>query len=459
MAMNDRTQASLLPSAMLALLLLFAPSAGAQVLKPGLQPGLTRAPDSARKISLAEAIQMAQQNSPDAIQAEGTERTSKAARVSAVGAILPSATLSAGHVVQLGGGLTRLNQNGEQITVAQKPTNNTGLSLNMTLFDGGQRLYDLRTANYQIAAAEANRVAVKYNVALGVKQQYFAVLAAIESQDAADLQMAQAAEQFKASVARVRAGAATRSDSLRGVIQIGNAQLAQISAASAKEAAEAALTRLVGSPVPVTADPASVQENMSALPDSAQLAVLALTGPAVQQAQANLDVAEESRKASKATYLPSLSASYSRTGSGTDPQFGFGSDPFTYSGRLSFQLSYPIFNNFAREEQVVRAKVAEVNAQSAFRDAQLAAVQTLTQNIGALRSASQRVAIQVASVAAAKEDVRVQQQRYNIGASTLLDLITSQAALATAEQALIQARYDYRIARAQLEALVGRDLQ
>ena len=459
MALNDRTQASLLPSATLALLLLFASGAGAQVLKPGLQPGLTRAPDSARKISLAEAIQMAQQNSPDAIQAEGTERTSKAARVSAVGAILPSATLSAGHVVQLGGGLTRLNQNGEQVTVAQKPTNNTGLSLNMTLFDGGQRLYDLRTANYQIAAAEANRVAVKYNVALGVKQQYFAVLAAIESQDAADLQMAQAAEQFKASVARVRAGAATRSDSLRGVIQIGNAQLAQITAASGKEAAEAALTRLVGSPVPVTADPASVQENMLALPDSAQLAVLALTGPAVQQAQANLEVAEESRKASKATYLPSLSASYSRTGSGTDPQFGFGSDPYTYSGRLSFQLSYPIFNNFAREEQVVRAKVAEVNAQSAFRDSQLAAVQSLTQNIGAIRSASQRVAIQLASVAAAKEDVRVQQQRYNIGASTLLDLITSQAALATAEQALIQARYDYRIARAQLEALIGRDLQ
>jgi outer membrane protein len=457
MSINMNTPLRLLTAIMLALLAV--PVLGAQVLKPGLQPGMARAPDSARKISLAEAVQMAQQNSPEAIQAQGTERTSKAARVSAFGAILPNATLSAGHVVQLGGGLTRLNQNGEQITVAQKPTNNTGLSLNMTLFDGGQRLYDLRTANYQIAAAEANRVAVKYNIALGVKQQYFAVLAAIESQDAADLQMAQAAEQFKSSVARVRAGAATRSDSLRGVIQIGNAQLAQITAASAKEAAEAALTRLVGSPVPVTADPASVQENMTALPDSTQLAILALTGPAVQQAQANLDVAEESRKASKATYLPSLSASYSRTGSGTDPQFGFGSDPYTYSGRLSFQLSYPIFNNFQREQQVVVAKVAEVNAQSNLRDSQLAAVQTLTQNIGAIRSASQRVAIQVASVAAAKEDVRVQQQRYNIGASVMLDLVTSQAALATAEQALIQARYDYRIARAQLEALVGRDLQ
>jgi len=445
--------------AAIALALLAAPVVGAQVIQPGLQPGMARAPDSARKISLDEAIRMAQQNSPDAIQAVGTERTSKAARVSAIGAILPSATLSAGHVVQLGGGLTRLNQNGEEVTVAQKPTNNTGLSLGMTLFDGGQRLYDLRTAKSQIAAAEANSLAVKYNVALGVKQQYYAVLAAIESQDAAQLQMAQAAEQFKSSVAKVRAGAATRSDSLRGVIQVGNAQLALITAASNKEAAEASLTRLVGSPVPVTADPASMQENMAALPDSAQLAVLALTGPAVQQAQANMDAAEQARKASKATYLPSLSASYSRNGSGTDPRFGFGDDPFTYSGRLSFQLSYPIFNNFQREETVVRAKVAEVNAQASFRDTQLAAVQLLTQNIGAIRGASQRVAVQIASVAAAKEDVRVQQQRYNIGASVLLDLITSQAALATAEQALIQARFDYRVARAQLEALIGRDLQ
>jgi outer membrane protein len=444
----------------MALALSFASGAGAgaQVLKPGLQPGLTRSPDSARKLSLEEAIRMAQRNSPDAIQAEGTERTSKAARVSAIGAIMPSASLSAGRTIQFGGGQTRINQNGEQVTVASDPVNSTGLNLNMTLFDGGQRLYNLRTTKSQIEAAEANRVAVKYNVALNVKQQYYAVLAAIESEDAARFQMAQATEQFKTSIAKVRAGVATRSDSLRGVIQVGNAQLALINAQSSKEAADASLTRLVGSEVPVTADPASIQENLAALPDSAELAALAKNGPAVEQARANLDAAEESRKASKATYLPSLSASYSRSGSGTDKRFGLGDDPFSYNGRLSFSLSYPIFNNFQREEQVVRAKVAEVNAQATLRDTQLAAQESLTQNIGALRSASQRVAVQVASVAAAEEDVRVQQQRYNIGASTLLDLITSQAALATAQQALIQARYDYRIARAQLEALIGREL-
>lgn len=458
MSFNDKTPMRLLSATTLALLLALGSGAGAQVVQPGLQPGLTRGPGVARKVSLEEAIRLAQQRSPQAIQAEGVERTSRAARVSAIGAILPSASLSAGRVFQYGG-QTRINQSGEVVTVPQEPVNSTGLSMNMTLFDGGERLYNLRTAKSQIEAAEANQVAVKYNVALNVKQQYFAVLAAIESEDAARIQMAQANEQFKTSTAKVRAGVATRSDSLRGVIQVGNAQLALITAQSSKEAADASLTRLVGSEVPVTADPQSVQENLAALPDSAELAALAKNGPAVEQARAELDVAEASRKASKAPYLPSLSASYSRSGSGTDPRFGLGNDPYSYNGRLSFSLSYPLFNNFQREEQVIRARVAEVNAKATLRDTELGAQESLTQNIGALRGASQRVAVQAASVAAAEEDVRVQQQRYNIGASTLLDLITSQAALATAQQALIQARYDYRIARAQLEALIGRDLQ
>jgi outer membrane protein len=443
----------------LPMMLACLPPAGAQVVQQGLQPGLTRSPDSARKISLDEAIAMAQQNSPQAIQAEGQERTSRAAKTSAIGAILPSASLSMGRSFQFGGGATRVNQNGEQVTIAQDPVNNTGLSMNMTLFDGGTRLYNLRTAKYDIAAAEANRIAVKYNIALNVKQQYYAVLAAIESEDAARAEMELANVQFRSSIARVRAGVATQSDSLRGVIQLGNAQLALLSAQGNRAVANAALTRLVGSEVPVTADPAMMHENMAALPDSGELAALARNGPAVNQAQATLEAAQEGRKASKATYLPSLGASYSRTGSGTDSGFGLGGGPFNYSGRLSFSLSYPIFNNFQREEQVVRARVAEVNAQASLRDARLGAQATLTQNIDALRTASQRVAIGAASVAAAEEDVRVQQQRYNIGASTLLDLITSQASLATAQQQLIQARYDYRIARAQLEALIGRDLQ
>ena len=129
MSLNIKSPMRLLSATALAVLVVATPDLGAQVLKPGLQPGLTRAPDSARKISLDEAVRMAQQNSPEAIQAEGTERTSKAARVAAIGAILPNASLNLGRVIQFGGGQTRVNQNGETVAITAAPTNSTGLSL------------------------------------------------------------------------------------------------------------------------------------------------------------------------------------------------------------------------------------------------------------------------------------------------------------------------------------------
>jgi len=409
-------------------------------------------------ISLDQAIKLAQRASPSAIQARGTERADRAAVRSAYGALFPSVTASAGRVIQYGSATTRINSSGEQVAIAQQPTNSTGLNFNVQLFDGGQRLYDLRAARANVTSSVASELTTAYTIALNVKQQYYAVLAALESEDAANAQLQQAREQFKSSVAKVNAGVATRSDSLRGVVTVNNAQLALITAQANLSTANAALTRLVGSDTPVTADTASVRENIGALPDSTALIALAEQGPAVRQAQANVDAAAQLRRASRSTYLPSLSASYSRSGSGVG-NFGLGNGAYSTNGRLSFSASYPIFNGFAREEGVVRAQVAEDNAKATLRDAGLAATSTLTGYIGSLRGAAERVKVQLATVAAAQEDLRVQQQRYNIGASTLLDVLTSQTTLQQAESALISARYDYRITRAQIEALIGRDLQ
>jgi len=153
-----------------------------------------------------------------------------------------------------------------------------------------------------------------------------------------------------------------------------------------------------------------------------------------------------------------VTAGYSRSASGTSGAFALGADQYAYSGALRLSLSLPLFNQLQREEQVVRARVAEDNADVALRDARLAAAQSFTTVMGAYRTAAERIAAQAASVAAAEEDLRVQQQRYAVGSSTLLDVLTSQTQLDQARQQLIRARYDQRVAKAQLEALVGRDL-
>jgi len=54
--------------------------------------------------------------------------------------------------------------------------------------------------------------------------------------------------------------------------------------------------------------------------------------------------------------------------------------------------------------------------------------------------------------------LRVVEQRYRVGAATILDLLNSQEALTQAEVDAVAARFDYLRAKAQIEALIGRDL-
>ena len=417
--------------------------------------------DSAVPISIDEAIRLAQRNSPQTIAARGTERSNRAAVRSAYGALLPSLSVNMGAVRQFPAGQsTRTNSSGETILLPSQPWSySNGLSVNMTLFNGGQSLYDIRTARANTVAGEATGIAAQFAVALDVSQQFYNALAARESEAAARQQLALAEQQLRYSATRVRAGVATKSDSLRSLIQVGTAQLALLTAQTNLRSANAALTRLVGSDRLVTAAAAdTVQPPIDAVAlDTAALARLAEDGPAVRQAQSAYDAARITRRAARAPYLPTITAGYSRSGGGQSI-FGFTNDPYSYGGSFRLGLSYPIFDQFSREERVVRADVAEDNASAALRDARLAARELLIQNVDQLRTAQERARVQQISVLAAEEDLRVQQQRYTAGASTLLDVLTSQNQLSQAQTALIQARFDARVARARLESLIGQRL-
>ncbi|MDP1890872.1 MAG: TolC family protein [Gemmatimonadaceae bacterium] len=431
----------------LSLLILAAPIAIA-----AQQPG----GDGARPIALDDAVRQAQRNAPAAVTARNALRTTAAAVRTAYAQYLPSLSVSGSGSRQ--GGETFFQ--GQLVPYKGSPWSfSRGMSANLELFDGGRRWFNLRAAEANVDAADASETSQRYNIALQVKQQYFAVLAARESEAAARRQLEQAAEQLKSSTAKVRAGAATKSDSLRSAIQVGNARLAQLTAQNNLRVANAGLSRLVGATDVVTATPADTAEMGRIVLDSAQLTAMALDGPSVRQAEAALAAARASKKAAKTPYMPTISSSYSLSGNNTSDTFDWGSGRIPKQNSLRFSLNFPLFNNLSREENVMRTTVAEDNAVASLRDAKLAQQQSLVQFLGAFRTAEERVAIQLSSVAAAEEDLRVQQQRYNLGASVLLDLLTSQTTLDQARASLIQARYDARIAKAQVEAVVGRDLK
>lgn len=420
---------------------------------------MAQAPDTlaARPIPLREAVALAEQNGLAAIQARGQTRAAASGVRAARGALLPSATISLGQVNQSG---ARLDAQGRLVPyLATQPwTYSTGLNSTVNLFDGGRRWNEVKRSRYDVGAAEANEVTQKYSLALQVKTQYYAILAAREAEAAAQAQLQQAQEQLKTSIVRVRAGVATLSDSLRSVIAVGNGQLALITARNNVRVASAGLTRLVGSESLVTAQPSDTLDRGLAPMDSAALASVLDEAPTIRQSEAQLASAQATVKSAKTPYLPSVDLSYSRSGNGFSNTYGVTGNPLAYTNNFNIRLSYTLFNNFQREDALTHAEVTADVMQAQVRDAKLAAQQTLVQQLAALRSAQQRIVIQQATLDASREDLRVQQQRYALGASTLLDVLTSQSTLDAARSALIQARQDVRVARAQLEALVGRDL-
>ncbi|AHG89520.1 outer membrane efflux protein [Gemmatirosa kalamazoonensis] len=439
---------------------LVAAEARAQQQPPVRIPALA-APmsDSAtgRPITLSEAIATAQRNAPSAIQAQGQVRAGATSVRAARAAFIPNVNLSTGLTRQ-NNVATRVNPTTGELS-SNRYQSTTSLSASLDLFDGFRRINDLKAARAQENAAETGVSATNANLAFSVKQQYYAALAARESEVAAQAQLAQAEQQLALSIAKLHALTATRSDSLRGVIAVSQAQLALLQARNNRATADAALTRVIGSDVPVSATPTGLTADTAFVAlDSAQLAALAQDNPNIRSAQASLEAARFSYRSARGAYYPTVSLSYGRNLSSSNNSFDpFGSD-YTTSGNFRLNVGLPLYNQFNRERTIINAGIAASNAEASLRDQQLLAQQSLVQAITALRTAQQQIVLQQQSVAAAEEDLRVQQERYQLGVSTLLDVLTSQTQLNNARLALVQARFSARTARAQLEQLVGRDL-
>mgnify|MGYP002780332147 FL=1 len=409
-----------------------------------------------RPLSLPQALALARAAAPTIAEARGVERSAAAARRAAVSRFIPSVNLTA-NAAEQNPVTPRVNPATGEL-ISGRWAMSEGVAINLDLFSGFNRLADLRGARAAIDAAEAGTEAQDVALALQVKQQFFASLQAREAERAAEEQLRLAEAQLAASRLRVIARTVTRSDSLRATLAVAQARLAIGTARNDRLVADAALARLTGQAAAVTADSAGLADPRTLALDSAALVALAGRTPAVRAAESRVAEAEQNVRGARSGYWPTLALSWVRNRVATAPRFDPFPPQFNHAGQLRFAINVPVWNQYVREQQLVQAQVVAATADATARDARLAARQQVLQGFGAWRTALLQLDVQAASVVAAEEDLRVQEQRYALGASTQLDVQVSQNALAAARLALVQARFAARLARAQLEAAVGRDL-
>ena len=422
----------------------------------GLLAAGTLAAQVPRRITLGEALALAARNQPAMVQARQDVRVAEAQERQAFGAFLPS--LSA-NVSSTRAGSERFNQQTGQIVSTGDPySENYRFSGNLDLFTGFKRGAQRRSAQSTTVLREASELRQEYAVALSTKQAFFDALAAQELVEVARTRLRRADEQLKLVSERLRLGATTRSDSLRSRVEYGNAQLQLIQAEADLRTAQGNLGRAIGVQGMVGPAPDTVLESRLGALDTARLRSEALAAaPTVREAEASVTAARAQVTVNRAAYFPTLSATGNTSWSRSSTQL-FGGNPLTRQWSLALQLSFPIFNGFQRETNIVTADANAVAAEARLRDARLLLEANLTQSFAALDAAAARIDVSQVSVAAAEEDLRMQRERYRLGASTIIEVLTSQVSLDEAQVGLVRARYDYLVARAQIEAYVGHSL-
>ena len=432
--------------------LLIAGAVAAQQSQATPVPQVTAA-NGLPEVSLTDAIRLAQGAVPGVVVAQGNVRNAKAQLRSATGAYLPSLTASSSGSTSFSEG-TQFTSGGAQSNSTNTSVN-FGLSSSVDLFTGFRRGADRREARATRSAAEASLTNAEYQAGLTATQQFFAALAAQQLVRVRQASVRRAEEQLKLSVAKLQVGSATRSDSLRSLVNLGNAQLAQVSAESDVAGRQAALGRTLGLDGRVAAQDDSAFYALPVSLDTAAVLQEAIgQSPQVRASEANATAARAAVAASRSSYWPSLALSGSTSWNGNNNR----DYDLLAQRQLSLGLSWQLFNRFQREETIVTRLSSLDNAEASAADTRRQVQASLTTQFALLDAARLRIQITRTSVAAAEEDLRVVNERYRVGAATILDVLNSQEALAQAEVDVVNARFDYLNARAQIEALIGRSL-
>jgi outer membrane protein TolC len=161
--------------------------------------------------------------------------------------------------------------------------------------------------------------------------------------------------------------------------------------------------------------------------------------------------------AARGVLLPSVDFRYNLGYDKTSSPYRFGAAENT-SRQWTLVANWNLWDRYLNYAQIGQAKANLRVATYERRQAELDAIREVRRLVNSMDEATERLDVSRQSVASAQEDLRLAQERFRVGAGTILDTITAESNLTSAKANEVQARVDYLIARASLARATGRPL-
>ncbi len=429
-------------------------------------PGIAgaQAPSPSQKLTLPEAVEVALKNNPTVQAADAYAEAVRHGIAVAKADRYPSLDFSESFmrgnnpVYVFGSLLTQRQFTAHNFDLAllnvPPPLDNfrTQFSASMPLYDFGRTSRQIRDTRLDAQDAGQARQRTRQEVVFNAIEAYLNELLARER-----VKVAQAAvDMTKADLARAQArqeqGLGVPSDVLSAQVQLAQAQEDLLRARNAAVIARAALSVAMGlpedAPTEIEGGLGEVTFEVGDLPERQQRALT--VRPDYLQTDLAKQRAANGVRSARAEFLPKLE------------MFGFweqdnqtflsrGGNNWTVGASLNFKLFDGGANRARLAQSHARRRQAEA-LQSQMASAVRLQVHEAFLN---LKTASECVEVSRQAAAQAEESLRIIQDRYEAGLTTITDLLRAETAHTSARKNFLNAIFDFRVGFAALELATG----
>ena len=426
----------------------------------------------AKTLTLETAVDLALSKNLSVIQAQNSYEASQSSATAAQGGLFPTLDASAGVSRNQSwrntpGGTTVVN--GIPITYPAgnsfSASNNfsAGISSRLTIFNGFANTSNVSRANANETASKLTLSRTEQSTVYQTHQLYLNVVRNWQLLKVSEENLKRSTRQLERITESNKVGAVALADVYRQQVQSGSDELALIQAQNNFEKAKADLVAYLGVEfegnyaVDVSGIPDAIDttEFASLNATYADYDALVKTGverrPDYLATAENVNAADASVTIARAGHLPSVSASGS---------FGFSNEEL--SGltdnrglNLSLNVSLPIFNGFSTSNQVEQAQVSRRNADENLKQARRQIAVDIRKALLDLESSEKQVMVTQTSVHSAEMDRKIAEEKYNLGAGTLLDLLIANANYTNALSNKVNAVIGYLLSKTQAEYALG----
>ena len=336
-------------------------------------------------------------------------------------------------------------------------SNSASVSVNQLLFDFGATWSRIKQANSAEDASSKTFESTQQSTILLVHQRYLGYLKELQLLKVSEEAVKTSEEQLKRTESMFEIGSVAQGDVFRARTTNGNDRISLITQQNQVKNARGLLNVAMGRPTDSELDIVDLAEAPAMreykLDEVVQVAVE--KNPELQSYKFQMKSASYGKHVARTAFLPSFSlrGSYQRSHNEFDRVYSDFSK--NWFGSVGIGVSLNLFNGFADQADIEREslnyRIAEEDYTNRLRTLRLDAEQALL----SLQAWKEITAINSENLLSTQEDLRLAQERYRVGAGTLLDIITAQTNLTRARSTFIRAKYDSMIAYAYLQSVMG----